>query len=81
MGQGRCVAVKLVKENIQGEGLAVILKTGEGTGTTKQVTHRWAVRSCTLVNNQLVDAKVLCPSIVTNEDNDDVHFWLWIRRR
>ncbi len=34
-----------------------------------------------LVNAQSVDTKILIPDMVTNEDNDDVHFWLWIRRR
>jgi ABC-type sugar transport system substrate-binding protein len=76
--QGRCAAIKLSEDNVQVEGLAVMLeaiKAGDGTGIMKQDNVRMGTEivddAINLVNRQSINSKNLIPDIMIDKDNVD----------
>jgi ABC-type sugar transport system substrate-binding protein len=76
--QGRCAAIKLGEDDVQVEGLAVMLaaiKAGDGTGAMKQDNVRMGTEivgdAINLVNGQSFNPKILIPGIMIDKDNID----------
>jgi ABC-type sugar transport system substrate-binding protein len=76
--QGRCAAIKLVKDDLEVEGLAVMLeaiRAGDGTGTMKQDNMRMGTEivddAINLANGQSINPKILIPGIMMDKDNVD----------
>ena len=76
INQGRRAAIKLGEEDVQVEGLAVILeaiKAGDGTGTLKRDSVRMGTEivddAIDLVNRQSINHEILIPGIMIDKDN------------
>ncbi len=75
---GCWAAIKRGDDNVQVEGLAVMLeaiKAGDGTGTMKQDNVRMGTEivddAVNLVNGQSINPKILIPGIMIDKDNSD----------
>jgi len=76
--QGRCAAIKLGEDDLEVEGLAVMLeaiRAGDGTGTMKQDNMRMGTEivddAINLANGQSINPKILIPGIMIDKDNSD----------
>ena len=76
--QGRCAAIKLGEDDLEVEGLAVMLeaiRAGDGTGTMTQDNMRMGTEivddAINLANGQSINPKILIPGIMIDKDNSD----------
>ncbi len=78
--QGRCAAIKLGEDDLQVEGLAVMLeaiRAGDGAGAMKQDDVRMGTEivddAISLANGQSINPKILIPGVMINKDNSDLY--------
>ena len=76
--QGRCAAIKLVKDDLEVEGLAVMLeaiRAGDSTSTMEQDNARMGTEivddAINLANGQSINPTILVPGIMMDQDNAD----------